>query len=67
MNSATRVMIDSLDLESYEPDDKRLIAAAPALLEALERVMDALAYGGVDEQFEEQYREGEAALLEAQQ
>jgi len=54
------------DLYDEEQANARLVAAAPELLEALKRVMDALAYEGVDEDFEAQYAEGEAAIAKAE-
>tara|TARA_Y100000034_G_scaffold83726_1_gene100248 strand:- start:564 stop:833 length:270 start_codon:yes stop_codon:yes gene_type:complete len=49
-------------LREWQEANARRIAALPTVVEALKRVMDALAVGGVAEDCEEEYAEGEAAL-----
>ena len=52
-------------IESNNEADARLIAAAPDLLEALERLADRFAFDGVPEDGEEEYEEALAAIRKA--
>ena len=64
LDAPSGVVIDYEDSCPHEAD-ARLIAAAPDLLEALQHLMDRVAFDGVPEDADNQFTEAEAAIAKA--